>query len=119
MKYLIADDNENIRRVIRQALGLEGASVIECSNGDDALTAYARFKPDYVLMDIQMSGKDGFRTTEEIRRRFPDARVVIVTDFDTPAFRRAALNAGAFAFIPKEEIFKLRDMLHNLKDELQ
>ncbi|HXG00154.1 MAG TPA: response regulator transcription factor [Bacteroidota bacterium] len=119
MKYLIADDNENIRRVIRQALGLEGASVIECSSGDDALAAYARFKPDYVLMDIQMAGKDGIRTTEEICRRFPDARVVIVTDFDTPAFRQAALNAGAYAFISKEEIFKLRDMLHNLKDELR
>lgn len=83
------------------------------------MTAYTRFKPDYVLMDIQMPGKDGIRTTQELRNRFPEARIVIVTDYDTPAFRAAASKAGALAFVSKEEIFKLRDMLNNLQGELR
>jgi CheY-like chemotaxis protein len=119
MRYLIVDDNENIRQVIRQAVCGEGDDVFECPDGTEVLAAYQAFKPDVVLMDIQMPGRDGIRTTAEIKRRFPDARIVIVTEYNTPVFRDAAMKAGALAFVSKEDIFKLRDMLHNVQDELR
>lgn len=114
MKYIIVDDNEHIRKVIRQTVCRENDRIVECSNGDELISAYKEFKPDYVLTDIQMPGKDGIKTTQEIKRQFPDARIIIVTEYDTAAFRSAALQAGAVAFVSKENIFLLTDIIHNL-----
>ncbi len=119
MKYLVVDDNDVIRGVIRQALSGESDTVAECPTGDDALAVYEEVRPDYVLLDIQMPGKDGIQTARELKQRFPDARIIIVTEFDTPAFRKAALKAGAHALVSKEEIFRLKDMLHNVEGTIR
>jgi DNA-binding NarL/FixJ family response regulator len=114
MNYIIVDDNEHIRNVIRQALCRADDRVVECSNGEEVIRAYREFQPDYVLMDIQMPGKDGIQTAQEIKRQFPDARIIIVTEYDTAAFRTAAAQAGAVAFVPKENIVALHDIIQNL-----
>ncbi|MCI0487594.1 MAG: response regulator, partial [Blastocatellia bacterium] len=67
--------------------------------------------PDWVLMDIMMERVDGITATREIRRAFPDARIVIVTNFDDAKFRDAAREAGAGYYVPKENLMAVRAVL--------
>ena len=60
----------------------------------EAVAAYAEHRPDWVLMDLQMSGLDGIPATRQIVEAFPD-RVLIVTQFEGPQLRQAAGEAGA------------------------
>ena len=111
MKYLIVDDNPNVRKIIKEAICDDMDEVVECNDGKDAMTAYAGHLPDYVLMDIQMRTMDGLIATKQILEKYPAGRIIIITDYDTPAFRLAAKRAGACAFISKENLSEAKDYI--------
>jgi DNA-binding NarL/FixJ family response regulator len=75
------------------------------------VAAYAVCRPDWVFMDVRMPGLDGIAATCRIKADFPAARVVIVTSYDDAKLRRAAREAGAFAYVLKEGLFELRRIL--------
>ena len=109
-KILIVDDNDNIRRVIRMIVS-DLADVFECSDGAEAVTAYAVHDPDWVLMDIQMKRVNGIAATKAIKSEWPDARILIVTDYDDSSLREAARRAGASDYVLKEDLLVLREFL--------
>ena len=106
-KFLIVDDHPAFRRVIRAFLAGPLVEVIECINGVGALEAYARHLPDWTLMDVEMPGMDGFSATREILSQFERARIVILTQHDSPDYREEALAAGACAFVCKDDLSQL------------
>jgi DNA-binding NarL/FixJ family response regulator len=63
-----------------------------------------------VLMDIKMNQVGGFEATREIKAAFPEARVFIVSQWDSPALREAARAAGAESYISKADLLPLRDL---------
>ena len=108
-KFLIVDDHAAFRQTIRPFL--PKGSVIECGDGNEALDACAAERPDWVLMDIEMPGMDGLTATRELRRRFPDVRVIIITNHGEEDMRKAALELGAFGFVRKEHLEDLEPLL--------
>ncbi len=113
MKFLIVDDKEDMRKIIRQTVcGIED-SIVECSDGDEAVDIYTKQRPDFVLMDIRMKNLNGIQATKTINKKFPDARVLIVTDYDIPSFREAAKKAGAVDFFSKENLIKVKEFINN------
>lgn len=90
---------------------MPGLSVLECASGQEALAQVREFKPHWVTMDVQMPGLNGFETTKAIKQIRPDTRVMIVTSFNDPHFRKLADSAGACGFILKENLLALRLML--------
>jgi DNA-binding NarL/FixJ family response regulator len=111
MKYLIIDDNPDMQKLIRHEVCSEGDCFVECSDGEDALAAYTKHLPDFVLMDIKMNRINGIIATKMITEKFPKASIIIITNYDTPAFRNAAKRAGAKAFVSKENLFEVKDYL--------
>ena len=107
ISLLIAEDNEKMRRLIKSLLGDLVSVVWECSDGAEALAAYNRHRPDFVLMDIQMKLMDGITATRRIKAADPAARIIIVTDYDQADLREAARQAGACAFVAKENLLEL------------
>ena len=114
---LIAEDNQRMRRLIRAVIDDLDADILECADGRAACELYERHRPDWVLMDISMETMDGLTATREIVRRFPHARVVIVTQHNDGQTRASALAAGACAFIGKDTLLPLRELMAGKKRE--
>ena len=68
-KILIVDDEENIRKVIREYLEFEGFLCFEASNGEEAISCCKESSYDLVVLDIMMPKIDGFTVAKEIRKK--------------------------------------------------
>ena len=111
MKVLIVEDSESVRQTIKRVIREQVDEFVECSDGSDALAQYREHHPDIVLMDIKMNRVDGLIATREIKKSFSDARVVVVSQWDTPALREAAKESGAESYICKRNLLPLRHLL--------
>jgi DNA-binding NarL/FixJ family response regulator len=101
---LIADDQAMVRSGFRMILEAEDGIVVlaEAGDGEEALAAARRVRPDIVVMDIRMPRLDGVAATRRLLAEVqPRPRVVIVTTFDDDESLYAALRAGAAGFLLK------------------
>lgn len=108
---LIVDDSQPMRELIKMTLAGVAEIVGECADGADALSAYERMRPDWVLMDIEMKGVDGITATRQIMAAYPQARIMIVTDYNDDDLRRAAREAGASQYLVKENLLDILEIL--------
>ena len=111
LKLLIVDDKAQVRSMIRRFLSDLAAEISETDDGESALDAYAAFLPDWVLMDIEMKHTNGIVATERVRAVYPEANIVIVTNYDDDSLRERAMAAGARGYVLKENLLALRSML--------
>lgn len=111
MSLLIVDDDQRMRGLIRNIIADLAAPITECADGDEAQERYRLDRPDWVLMDLMMPRVNGLEATRQLKASHPDARVVIVTGQEDESFRRAAAAAGACAFISKENLLDLRELI--------
>lgn len=111
MKLLIVEDNAGMRRLIKSVVSDIADEVAECEDGSEALGAYTEFQPDWVLMDIKMPQTDGLAATQNIIDTFPEAKICIVTDYGDRTTIDAAYRAGAKAYVLKEDLYSLREIL--------
>lgn len=114
MKLLIVEDNPSVRRVIRSIVATVADEIYECEDGADALQAYVAHKPDWVLMDIAMKNVSGITATKLIKDQYPEAKIIIVTNFDDADLRESARQAGACGYVLKENLFEVRRLLQDL-----
>ncbi len=108
---LIVDDSRAMRELIKMTLKGVAEIVGECSDGADALESYVRLRPDWVLMDIGMKNVDGITATRQIMAAYPQAKIMIVTDYNDDSLRRAAYEAGANQYIVKENLLDILEIL--------
>lgn len=110
MKVLIVDDNPQMREMMRHYLPCSGNEIRECADGVNALAAYMDFLPDFVLMDWQMKQMDGLTATREILRLFPEAYILLVSQYDDAELRKTAFEIGIRDFISKDNLKRLREI---------
>jgi CheY-like chemotaxis protein len=115
ISILLVEDSMAMRRTIKSSLRNVEADFIEIDDGADALAAYTAHHPDWVLMDLQMKEVDGLVATSQIRAVYPDARIVIVTNFDDAQLREAAREAGACEYMLKDDLLALRAIISQAK----
>jgi two-component system response regulator DegU len=111
---MIVEDNVKMRALIKQILmkyvpGL--AAIQECEDGAEAVKQYAHFQPDWVLMDIQLQTLDGLAATQAITASHPQAKIIVVTNYDYPEYREAAKNAGACDYVLKENLLEIPKLM--------
>jgi len=75
--------------------------VAEASNGREAIESFREHKPDVTLMDLRLPDMSGIAAAVSIRTEFPEARIIILTTFDSDTDQQRALAAGASAFVLK------------------
>lgn len=103
LRVLVVDDNESVRRNIRQILQSQADIEVTCqaADGADALTQARQHHPDLVLLDITMPTMNGLDAARILKREFPSMHVLIVSQHDSRGFLWAALAAGASGYVVK------------------
>lgn len=114
-KILIADDDPNIRNVLRIALEAAGMQVTEASNGQVAVTEAARSAPDLVVLDIGMPEMDGMEACKTIRRT-SQVPILFLTARDDEIDRVLGFELGADDYVskpfsPRELVLRIRAIL--------
>lgn len=115
---LVVEDQEDNRQILRDLLGNAGYELIEAENGEEALAAVAKRRPDLILMDIQLPIMDGHEATRRIRTN-PDLKsvpIIAVTSYALAGDEDKALAAGCDGYIckpysPRELLAKVRTYL--------
>lgn len=103
IRVLLVDDHA----VVRSGLGAvlmasdELELVGEAGNGEEAVRACQRLRPDVVLMDIMMPVMDGVAATREIHTRCPETKIIALTSFKEREYVEGALKAGALSYLLK------------------
>ncbi len=101
LRVLIVDDEEVIRDVLESLLEREGWSVTAAENAAQALELFENDPQDVVLLDLMLPDRPGLEVLREMRRRDPDAVIVIVTAYSSIEGAIQAMREGAFHYIPK------------------
>ena len=99
-RILVVDDEPQIRRVLRATLASNGYEVIEADNGEDAIKAVVRGRPDLILLDVNMPGMSGLETCGKIRLSF-DGPIIMVTVRNSEQDKIRALDSGADDYVVK------------------
>ncbi|OZC45344.1 DNA-binding response regulator [Rhodococcus sp. WWJCD1] len=104
IRLLLADDQALVRGALAALLGLEHDLdvVAEVGRGDEVVAAVLEHRPDVVLLDVEMPGKNGIDVAAELTLVAPESRVLIVTTFGRPGYLRRAIDAGASGFVVKD-----------------
>ncbi|MBD2767474.1 response regulator transcription factor [Hymenobacter sp. BT664] len=102
-RILLADDHTILRDGIRALLSADADLDVvgEASNGAEVLAILETTPADVVLMDVQMPVLDGFATMPELRSRFPEVRVLVLTMLDHENYVARMLEAGALGYVLK------------------
>lgn len=99
-KILIAEDEADIRSILRLYLESEGYAVIEADNGEDALALAAEQAPDLAILDVMMPKLDGYAVTRELRKH-SDIPILILSAKGQDNDKILGLNLGADDYIAK------------------
>ena len=104
IRVVIADDQSMVRAGFRSLLQAEPDIdvVAEAADGEQAISAVRRFKPDVALLDIRMPNLDGLETTRRIVEDGSATRILILTTFDLDEYVYEGLRAGASGFLLKD-----------------
>ncbi|WP_262702210.1 MULTISPECIES: response regulator transcription factor [Streptomyces] len=104
VRVVIVDDDQLVRMALRLVIDGEPdlTVVAEAADGDAAITVVDEQRPDVVLMDVRMPGRDGLGTTRELLTRPAPPGVLMLTTFDSDDLVLGALHAGALGFVLKD-----------------
>lgn len=103
IRIVIADDHFLVRMGLVALLNTETDMEVigEAGNGKEVVEIFEKLKPDLALIDLRMPEKDGIQATAEIKRNFPNARILILTNYNGDDDIHRALRAGAQGYVLK------------------
>ena len=112
---LVVDDSDDLTNVIAEFLGIYGYQVFTANDGCDALERMEKKDFDAVVSDIHMPRMDGFTLMTEIKSRYPQTPIILITGFSVSEAKKMAFEKGADAFVAKP--FHLKE-LKNVIDSI-
>jgi two-component system, NarL family, invasion response regulator UvrY len=117
-RVLVVDDQPPFRSAARTLIGLlRGWTVVaEAETGEDAVRLAAELRPDVVLMDINLPGRNGIESTRELLAVHPSAAVVLTSTYAADDLPSGAATCGAVGYLRKEELTPrvLRELLSSV-----
>ena len=113
MKVLIAEDDAHIRRGLVEILENEGYEVVSVRDGEAALTAFDKERPDFLCLDIMMPKINGYDVCKRIRTEAPDVPIIFISAKSEEIDRVVGLELGADDFIMKP--FGVREVVARIR----
>jgi len=112
-RILIVDDEPSIVMTVRDEFVFEGFDVETAENGLDALAMAKRTRPDVVVLDLMLPGRNGFEVCRELRAERPELWIIMLTVRGQEADRVTGFEAGADDYVTKP--FSLRELVSRVK----
>ena len=108
IRLALADDHHQVREAWHYILSANPAFnvVAKCCNGEEAIAAAGKFRPDVFLMDINMEPVNGIEATETISRLYPGIKIVAMSIHIEAIYVRRMLKAGAVAYVTKNSSYE-------------
>jgi DNA-binding NarL/FixJ family response regulator len=102
-KVLIVEDSAFYRQLLKEALlsRFPSMELFEAADGEAALRKIETFLPELVFMDIKLPGESGLELIKKIKIQYPNMIIIILTAYDIPEYREAAVQAKANYFLSK------------------
>ena len=117
MNILIVDDEEVLQDVLTVLVRKEGHNPVSAYTGEDAIEILEREDIDLILLDMMLPGMHGMQVLREIRRRWPDQVVIVITAYSSIESAIEAMREGALHYIPKP--FKNEEVLLTIRKGLE
>jgi len=113
-KVLVVDDFEGVATLVKEAIEDINYTVKTACSAEDGYRTYLRFKPDIVITDIEMGGKNGFELVDDIRCIDPEIKVIFMSGYSDKLEnrRQSEVDRCSIAFLPKP--FSLDDLYDHL-----
>jgi two-component system, cell cycle response regulator DivK len=117
-RILVVEDQEDNRQIIRDMLSTTDYQITEAVNGEEALAAVAKERPDLILMDIQMPILDGYEATRRIKANpaLSSIPIIAVTSYALSGDDQKARAAGCDDYVPKP--YSPRQLLAKIRQYL-
>jgi len=112
---LVIEDHEDNRRIMRDLLTSSGYEVIEAVTGEEGVTATETYRPDLILMDVQLPGLDGYEATRRIKANpnLQSIPIIVVTSYALSGDDVKAFEAGCDAYVTKP--YSQRELLASIR----
>jgi YesN/AraC family two-component response regulator len=106
LRVLLVEDNGAYRKAFKENLSEHFPTLFidEAENGEEALQKINEAPPHLIFMDIRLPGVNGLRLTQKIKKDFPNIHIAMLTGYDLPEYRQAAVQYGAEGFFVKESM---------------
>ncbi|MCR4394081.1 MAG: response regulator transcription factor, partial [Dehalococcoidales bacterium] len=106
IKVLVVDDHAIMRDGIRALLSLDSDIEIigEAGDGREAIKKAEELSPDVIIMDVAMPDMDGLEATRRILKQNPNARIIILSQYDDREYVLSAIKAGSAGYVPKRAL---------------
>ncbi len=117
-RILVVEDQPDNRQIIRDMLSTTDYEVAEAENGEEALAAVAKQRPDLILMDIQLPTLDGYEATRRLKAdpAFRSIPIIAVTSYALSGEAEKAREAGCDDYVPKP--YSPRELLAKIRQYL-
>ena len=117
-RILIVEDHEDNRRIMRDLLTSAGYAFVEAATGTEGMAMAKSYRPDLILMDMQLPELDGYEVTRRIKAdpAFRHIPVIAVTSFALSGDDERAYEAGCAAYVTKP--FSPRQLLAKIREHL-
>ena len=100
-RILVVDDEPTVCKSIRQVLVRDDCDVDMALSGEEALSKGAGLPYDVIIVDLMMPGLNGMDLLQQLKARYPETRVIMVTGYPTMRNTLQAMQLGAMDFLPK------------------
>ena len=117
MTILILDDEPVIRDVLRTVLGKAGFASVEADSAAAGLDRLSRESIDLLLLDLMLPDRPGLEVLSEVRQRWPELPVVVITAYSSVESAIAAMRLGAYHYLPKP--FRNDEVVHVARQALE
>lgn len=104
IRVLIADDHSMVRQGLKQIIELEKDLIViaQANDGDEAIKMVNQHKPDVILMDINMPGKNGIQAIRELKKEEENLKIIVLTIHEDREYLFKTLQMGALGYVLKD-----------------
>lgn len=120
VKILLIEDFDEFRVLVKDYLKSQDSNfkIFEASSGELGVVAALRERPDLILMDLRLPQDNGLTTAGRIKKYLPGCKIILLTMFETEAFKKAFKSNDIMAYIGKSEIYdKLMPVIREAMDK--